>query len=222
MVKKIVCLLLVSCLLLCGCHSKGEAKQSYTVTFLDYKGAVLDSQSVRAGKGAIAPQVPQEEGYEFIGWDRDFSCITSDLQVNALYAFSANPSLMVLEMLASAGETVTVPVVVQANPGIAGAKFTMVYDPSLTLTDAKSGTAFSALDYTGPGKFMSPCSFTWDSESGEVTENGTVLELTFTVPEDAVSGQSYAINCAYTEGDIYDENLGNVTLEVINGMITVK
>ncbi len=56
-----------------------------TVEFLDFDGTVLDSQIVKAGESAIAPEAPQREGYEFLGWDKEFSNITEDTTVTATY-----------------------------------------------------------------------------------------------------------------------------------------
>lgn len=202
--------------------SESYGDETYTVTFLDHNGQVVDTQQVAAGGSAVAPDYTPEDAYLFVGWDRDLSCITRDMEVNAIYSLAASQSVMVLEMKALPGETVTVPVVIVKNPGIAGAKITALYDPALILQDACSGEAFSHLDYTGPGQYMNPCSFTWDSESGMATQEGEILRLTFQVPEDAPMGRTYEIKCIYTEGDIFDENLDNVSLGVINGAITVE
>ena len=242
MFRKLVLWMLVLTLgaaCLCGCRQTVQTPQTdaptvqtdpsetygdeiYTVTFLDHSGKVVDTQQVPAGENAVAPDYTPEEMYLFVGWDRDFRCITRDLEVNAICALAASQSVMVLEMKALPGETVTVPVVIVKNPGIAGAKITAIYDPTLILQDACSGEAFSCLDYTGPGQYANPCSFTWDSESGMATQEGEILRLTFQVPEDAPMGRTYEIKCVYTEGDIFDENLDNVSLGVINGAITVE
>ena len=60
-------------------------KVTYTVTFVDFDGTVLDTQIVTTGEAAKAPEVPEREGYAFIGWDKDFSSITYNLTVTALY-----------------------------------------------------------------------------------------------------------------------------------------
>ncbi|MBQ1685378.1 MAG: S8 family serine peptidase [Clostridia bacterium] len=57
----------------------------YTVTFVDWNGAVLKTETVVYGGFATAPDDPVREGYTFIGWDVDFSVVTSDLTVTALY-----------------------------------------------------------------------------------------------------------------------------------------
>ena len=54
------------------------------------------------------------------------------------------------------GSTVSVNVSIKDNPGILGSVLRVEYDSKLTLTDAKSGEAFSTLVMTKPGKFGSP------------------------------------------------------------------
>ena len=58
---------------------------TYTVTFKDYNGTVLKTQTVEKGKAATAPANPTREGYTFEGWDKSFNNITSDLVVTATY-----------------------------------------------------------------------------------------------------------------------------------------
>ena len=62
----------------------------YTVTFEDYDGTVLSTQTVKEGEAAVAPAEPQRDAdgqyaYIFAGWDADFSVITSDTVVTAQY-----------------------------------------------------------------------------------------------------------------------------------------
>ncbi len=58
---------------------------SYTVKFVDYDGTEIDTQTVDYGFAATAPENPVRDGYKFAGWDQDFSNISSDLTVTALY-----------------------------------------------------------------------------------------------------------------------------------------
>ena len=67
------------------------------------------------------------------------------------------------------GSTVSVNVSIKDNPGILGSVLRVEYDSKLTLTDAKSGEAFSTLVMTKPGKFGSPSKFVWDGQDLPIT-----------------------------------------------------
>lgn len=56
----------------------------YTVTFMDGK-TVLKTEKVKHGSAATAPKVPEKDGKTFSKWDKDFSKVTSDLTINAVY-----------------------------------------------------------------------------------------------------------------------------------------
>ncbi len=58
----------------------------YTVSFYDYDGTLLSAQQVEEGCAAVAPEAPVHTGRVFKGWNVDFDCVTSDLDVTAVYA----------------------------------------------------------------------------------------------------------------------------------------
>jgi uncharacterized repeat protein (TIGR02543 family) len=60
----------------------------YTVTFEDWDGTPLDTQSVTHGAMAAAPTPPTRLGYDFTGWSADINNITSNLTITAQYAKS--------------------------------------------------------------------------------------------------------------------------------------
>lgn len=64
-----------------------SVNQTFTVTFVDIDGKVLKTESVAAGKGATAPTPPTVVGMFFVGWSADFSNVTEDMTVQALYDF---------------------------------------------------------------------------------------------------------------------------------------
>lgn len=57
----------------------------YEVIFYDYDYTVLKSDSVLYGNNAIPPKDPIRHGYIFIGWDKDYSNVKSDLNIIAQY-----------------------------------------------------------------------------------------------------------------------------------------
>ena len=63
---------------------------TYTVTFADYDGAVLDAQTVDWNTGATAPADPSREGYAFTGWDVSFDAVRADITVTAQYTEVTN------------------------------------------------------------------------------------------------------------------------------------
>ena len=68
---------------------------TYTVTFKDWDGTVLKTQTVNSGGSASAPITPKREGYTFYGWDNDYDNITSDLIITAQYR--KNPIITVTQ-----------------------------------------------------------------------------------------------------------------------------
>ena len=61
---------------------------TYNVVFKGYNGEVLASLKIEEGKTiseALIPDAPIVEGYDFVGWDKSFDIVTSDLEINALY-----------------------------------------------------------------------------------------------------------------------------------------
>ena len=56
----------------------------YTVTFKLSDGTVLSEQQVEYGSEASAPDVSVDDGYVFIGWEKDFSSVTENTEVTAV------------------------------------------------------------------------------------------------------------------------------------------
>jgi uncharacterized repeat protein (TIGR02543 family) len=59
--------------------------QRFTVQFVNWDGTLLKSESVLSGGDARPPANPTSEGYVFTGWDGDFTNVTRDLRITALY-----------------------------------------------------------------------------------------------------------------------------------------
>lgn len=131
------------------------------------------------------------------------------------------PTIYAESKYAASGSSVKINVNVKNNPGIAGATLSISYDQKLTLTEAKSGETFAKLNFTKPTKFSNPSKFLWDSESGQVNDDGTMLTLTFDVSDEAKANENLNVNVSYYSGDIFNENMDSLNIQTVNGCITV-
>ncbi len=61
------------------------AVQSFTVTFVDYDGSTIETQTVEYGKDAVAPKDPTREGYTFSAWEGSYENVTADVTITATY-----------------------------------------------------------------------------------------------------------------------------------------
>ena len=203
----------------------------HTVTFKDWNGTVLKTQQVEHGKAATAPANPTRTGYTFTGWDKAFTNVTANLVVTAQYVQnepvstpvpSDAPQIVVESKTTSAGSTVAVNISIANNPGIVSMTLHVNFDSRLELVSVQD---------TGllPGKvhstvMLNPYTLAWENDSAtqNYTVNGTLVTLTFNVPENLEEGD-YAVSVSYdSEGyEIYDFNAEPVDFAVVNGKISV-
>lgn len=120
------------------------------------------------------------------------------------------------------GREVAVDIRISDNPGVAGAKFRVSFDDSLTLIGAsEDGGVFDALDYTAPNTLGNLSPFNWDSLDAVATENGTIITLTFEVADSVTAGEQLDISVSYDYGDIYDIDLNSIAVTMVGGVLDV-
>lgn len=79
--------ILLFSLVLVGCEitiGTGGSNEEFEVKFL-VDGEVISSEMVKYGMSATEVAVPSKEGYNFVGWDKEFKVIKSNLEINAIY-----------------------------------------------------------------------------------------------------------------------------------------
>ena len=131
-----------------------------------------------------------------------------------------NTSITVSDGRGKAGDTVSVTVDLDNKTNIAGMTLRLSYDEDLTLTSITKGTGLNYLTFTPPKDVsLNPCNLLWDGIDGDTT-SGTILTLDFKVSDNAAEGD-YKINLSYNNGDIYDDNFDDITVDIINGKVTV-
>lgn len=200
-----------------------EESAVYTVTFQDFDGTVLKTETVTSGEAATAPENPQREGYTFVSWDKDFSDITEDAVIKAEYLRSTDAVFAVETVTVQPGTSkVDVRVTVTNNPGILGMMLSVNYDEKqLKLVEGQTGSVLSRLSFQKPSNYADGCGFLWyGSETGEVTD-GEILRLTFEILETAGTGLC-PISLSWDARDIYDGNCDMIDPEVTSGGIEIS
>lgn len=197
-----------------------EAPAAYTVTFKDWDGTVLKTETVESGMAATAPADPARAGYIFAGWDKAFDNVTDDLVITATYTQITAPTVLIGNGSGTAGDEVEITFDLTNSPELYAMSLKVYFDDAaLTLVSAESGEAMDAFTYTAPSRLRKGSNFMWyanDPASG----NGTVLTLTFKINEGAAAG-SYPITMTCDSSNTYDANDNDVDLEFVNGNITV-
>lgn len=133
------------------------------------------------------------------------------------------PAILVENITASAGNTVTLTISLQDNPGIVSLALNVKFDETvMKLVKAEDTGMISG----GEHKQMltSPYRLNWanDTMMTNITENGCIAVLTFEISEEARKG-AYPVSVEYDleNGDIYNSELEAIPFEVQNGVITV-
>ena len=127
-----------------------EAEGPFTVTFRDWDGQVLKSETVTKGGAASAPANPTREGYVFTGWSPvSYSNITGNLTVTAQYnggatgnytiTFISAGGSSVASITQAAGTAITPP----APPTRSGYTFSG-WSPALPTTMPVGGATLTA------------------------------------------------------------------------------
>ncbi|MBQ7983295.1 MAG: hypothetical protein IJ302_06985, partial [Clostridia bacterium] len=122
---------------------------------------------------------------------------------------------------AAPGETVSLPIVITDNPGIAIVRLSAAYDAALTF----GGTTDTGLIPGGLHEVtaQNPVVLYWNNHLAEenVTSDGTLAELVFTVPANAEIGTVYPVTLTADASDILDADAEPVSAALAAGSITV-
>ena len=199
-----------------------SSSKKHTVTFKDYDGKILKTETIEDGKSATPPDNASKEGYKIVKWNKSFDVVKEDMVITPVYEKISGPTISIGNVTAKKGDTVKVPIKIQNNPGISGASVTIAFDSTLTLKKVKNGDALDDLNFTKPGELVNPCSFLWDGIDENIKENGEMLILTFKISDKAKSGEKLGVTVSYSDGAIYDKDLNNVDFDAVGGSITIE
>ena len=132
---------------------------------------------------------------------------------------AGNPAIVVSETAGNPGDTVTLTVSTQNNPGIIGLRVFVAYDSAvLELKKADVGD-FSAITFGPIGK--NPFVASWvDAIHPDNTTNGVLVKLTFAIKSNAPVGKS-VVSVSYEEADAFNAKWENVNFATVSGGVNV-
>ncbi|MBQ8620741.1 MAG: InlB B-repeat-containing protein [Oscillospiraceae bacterium] len=127
------------------------------------------------------------------------------------------PQIVIENVTGTAGETVSISVYLENNPGVAYAKFKVNYSEELTLVSAEDQSVLSGTFTTSKTVDVKPYVLQWMGADNS-TKNGCFVILTFQIAEDVEDG-IYDITLTCSEA--YNEAYEDVTFAITNASITV-
>lgn len=131
-------------------------------------------------------------------------------------AGDAVPSIKVDNVRVAPGESFSVPVVINGNPGIAGAAFEVLVPEGYVLNDIKAGSVLSV------GSFeVNENVFTWYN-SDRVDSDGEIVVLELTAVEDAGTAEIGIRVKDNKTSNLSDEAGRGISAEFLPGTITIK
>ena len=150
----------------------------FYVQFLDWDNTILKADSVDWNTDAIAPANPSREGYDFLGWDKAFGSVTSDLVINAQYEYGRTTNYSMTFINGQNSEEIfdeIVSIKVPAAPAITGFTFLKWEIVSGDLAD---GFVIQAV-YTANTPTEAPAVYTNPTNPAQkLIRNGNVYILT--------------------------------------------
>ena len=189
--------------------------QQFTVTFKDYDGSTLKTQTVDKGSNATPPANPSRDGYEFASWSGTYTNVTANQVVTATYTQLVDTrNLLEMTYVDNQDGTLTLTVAVRGNVvNFAGIEGYVSFDTSkLTFSSRSKLSSLSGsvnYDSSDSNVYFSLA----DSENLTEAENLFSIVLTYA---DAINTQ-----ITLTITDIYDQDYNTETYTVVGGNVVI-
>ena len=143
---------------------------------------------------------------------------------NGVAKTSEKPTIVVSDAIAAAGETATVTIGLENNPGIVSMTLHMTYDSDvLTLSKVTDAGVFGTQSHKP--ELQNPYTLAWVNDTA--TENyaitGTIATLEFTISKEVAKETVIPIEITYDyeNYEIYDKDSNKIEFAIDNGSVTV-
>ena len=189
----------------------------YTVTFKDWDGSVLKTQSVSSGANAVPPVAPTKSGVSFLGWSGNYTDVSNDEIVTAVYSDEKNV-FVIGSAAGGAGDTVTVLVSIDGSVKTCGFDVNVMYDPNLQLVSYDADLDLDVVVNSAAFENGMKLNF---SAATDKTRQRDIIELTFRIKNAAKSMLPISLTVNSIK-EISGNNPANTTYSVVNGVIAVN
>ena len=127
------------------------------------------------------------------------------------------------DVTGQAGDTVTVEVLMEDNPGIIGALLSIGYDPQKLQLTAAEDTGLLAGHLFGNDLTAQPYNLSWEDPlcDRDNTANGAIARLTFTILEDCLPGET-EVTVSFEPSNVYNFDLNPTPFLTQAGTVTVE
>jgi hypothetical protein len=182
-----------------------EVTPSYTVTFTDYEGTVIQKiTDVASGSAVDAPKDPIRKGFKFVGWDSEFDYVTSNLTVKAQYEVEHNQLYFTYND--NGDGTTSVTISIEGDVNLYGLECKISFEAiGATYTSVVSNISGLAVNKKTDYIIVSFA----DMSGSDLTEASDLITITFTNTSDEMY-----LNFTVYDVDIFDDVMSDETYSV--------
>lgn len=147
---------------------------TYTVTFKDWDGRILKTDTVDFGSGTSSPTTPVREGYDFSGWSHSFSNVASNLEIIAQYTIQQHT------------------VSFNTNGGTSLSPVTADYNATISSPSPPTKTGYQLGGWFQDSQLTVPWNFATDRVLSDIVLHAKWIIDTYTVSFDSNGGSMIA------------------------------
>ena len=183
--------------------------KQYTVTFKDWDGSTIITRTVNHGSSATAPSDPNRDGYNFIGWDKAFNNVISDLTITAQYEIINVPSGPMVDKSATLRP---ISAVQDSGYNNTWTNIANAYD-----TDTSTSSTFSITGSGQAGFVKNTVSTVFNFDTSVIPANAVINSATLTV-----RAKSSATTNLYISVDANGDSSKRIMDETLMGSTSIK
>ena len=197
--------------------TKGIAEGSGTIVEI-----VFEVSAVAKG-GAKSPLTFKEAAlYDELGNDIPIKVVNGSLTINIEEPPTTNGrKLIIPELTAKPGDTITVPINITDATGVAGADIVVTYDKNvLIFKECKTTTLSSGMNLVVNTETAGEIILSMAGTKGIAEGSGTIVEIVFEVSAAAKSGSKSPL--IFTDVALYDELGNDIPVQTEDGTLTIE